>query len=64
MLESSALIAAGAVSAQQTDYADLDGAWLLREDPFSGWRFEKGILHPPVGFGLGVEPRGEMFAGR
>ncbi|MEI9896836.1 MAG: hypothetical protein WDN28_24025 [Chthoniobacter sp.] len=29
MLESSALIAAGAVIAQRTDYADLDGAWPL-----------------------------------
>jgi len=54
MLESSLLIAAGAVVAQRTDYADLDGAWLLGDDPCEGWRFEKGILHPPEGSGLGA----------
>ena len=47
MLESSALIAAGAVIAQRTDYADLDGAWLIGDDPFRGWQFDRGILHPP-----------------
>ncbi|MDB6152104.1 MAG: Mandelate racemase/muconate lactonizing protein [Chthoniobacteraceae bacterium] len=56
MLESSVLIAAGAVVAQQTDYADLDGAWLLGDDPFQGWTFDRGILSPPLGTGLGVEP--------
>lgn len=55
MIETSALIAAGAVVAQITDYADLDGAWLLARDPVSGWRFERGILHPPQGIsGLGI----------
>lgn len=56
MLESSVLIAAGAVIAQQTDYSDLDGAWLLGNDPFRGWVFEKGILTPPATPGLGVIP--------
>ena len=56
MLESSVLIAAGAVVAQQTDYADLDGAWLLADDPFTGWRFENGVLHPPAAPGLGARP--------
>ena len=54
MLESSALIAAGCVAAQLTDHADLDGAWLLANDPCAGWRFERGILHPPAATGLGV----------
>lgn len=45
MLESSALISAGAVVAQQTDFADLDGAWLVRDNPFHGVRYENGILH-------------------
>jgi len=45
MLESSVLISAGAVVAQQTDFADLDGAWLIRDDPFRGARYENGILH-------------------
>lgn len=58
MLETSTLIAAGCVVAQHTDYADLDGAWLIADDPCTGWRFERGILHPPVALGLGAEPRG------
>lgn len=57
MLESSALIAAGAVVAQQTDYADLDGAWLIGDDPFHGWIFDRGLLRPPARLGLGVEPK-------
>jgi L-alanine-DL-glutamate epimerase-like enolase superfamily enzyme len=59
MLESSALIAAGAVIAQRTDYADLDGAWLIGDDPFRGWRFDCGTLHPSDGAGLGAEPEPE-----
>jgi len=45
MLESSVLISAGAAVAQHTDFADLDGAWLIRDDPFRGARYEKGTLH-------------------
>ena len=58
MLESSLLIAAGAVVAQLTDYADLDGAWLLADDPVKGWVFEKGVLSPTVQPGLGVVMKG------
>jgi L-alanine-DL-glutamate epimerase-like enolase superfamily enzyme len=61
MLESSALIAAGAVVAQRTDYADLDGAWLLGDDPFRGWTFERGVLLPNAAPGLGVEPEEGLF---
>lgn len=57
MLESSLLIAAGAILAMKTDFADLDGAWLLRDDPFAGLPFENGILRPSGAPGLGVEPR-------
>jgi L-alanine-DL-glutamate epimerase-like enolase superfamily enzyme len=57
MLETSILIAAGCVAAQHADYADLDGAWLLADDPCIGWRFERGILHAPPALGLGAEPR-------
>ena len=46
MLESSLLIAAGAVVAQKTDYADLDGSWLLKDDPFQLIHIENGILKP------------------
>jgi L-alanine-DL-glutamate epimerase-like enolase superfamily enzyme len=62
MLESSLLIAAGLVAAQQTDYADLDGAWLLADDPFSGLRFERGVLLPSVAPGFGVAPAVDLFA--
>ena len=44
MLESSLLISAGAVVAQTTDFADLDGSWLLADDPFHRVRIAKGIL--------------------
>jgi L-Ala-D/L-Glu epimerase len=57
MLETSILIAAGCVAAQHAGYADLDGAWLIADDPCTGWRFERGILHPPQALGLGAEPR-------
>ena len=62
MLESSALIAAGAVIAQRTSYADLDGAWLIGDDPFRGWKFAGGILLPPAAPGLGVEPEAGLFS--
>lgn len=61
MLESSALIAAGAVIAQRTSYADLDGAWLLGDDPFCGWPFTRGLLTPPAAPGLGIEPEPGLF---
>jgi L-alanine-DL-glutamate epimerase-like enolase superfamily enzyme len=57
MLETGILIAAGCVVAQHADYADLDGAWLIADDPCTGWRFERGILLPPGALGLGAEPR-------
>lgn len=57
MLESSLLISAGLIVAQGADYADLDGSWLLREDPFAGLAIREGRLQPPPGPGLGVTPR-------
>jgi len=60
MLESSLLIAAGAVAAQIMDYADLDGAWLLADDPATGWTFERGVLSPGAGAGLGAVVRDWM----
>ncbi len=56
MLESSLLISAGAVIAHQADFADLDGAWLLGDDPFTGLRFENGLLTSSSAPGFGVEP--------
>lgn len=58
MLESSLLIAAGTIAAQETDFADLDGAWLLRDDPFAGLPLHQGVLTPGPGPGFGVEARG------
>jgi len=58
MLESSLLIAAGMVVAQLTDYADLDGAWLLRDDPFAGEFMRQGVLTPGSGPGFGVALHG------
>jgi L-alanine-DL-glutamate epimerase-like enolase superfamily enzyme len=61
MLETSVLIAAGAVIAQESDYADLDGAWLLADDPFSGLPFENGILRVPASAGWGLEPKTPLW---
>jgi len=49
MLESSVLIGAGLVAAQHTDYADLDGAWLLADEPFNLVRYEHGMLYDTAG---------------
>ncbi len=56
MLESSLGIAAGAALAQDADFVDLDGSWLLREDPFEGLRLEQGRLQPSPAPGFGVSP--------
>ena len=56
MLESSLLISAGLALAQKADWADLDGAWLLAEDPFQGLIFKDGRLGPNAAPGLGVAP--------
>lgn len=57
MLESSLLISAGLIVAQDADYADLDGSWLLADDPFEGLAIREGRLQPPAGPGLGVCPK-------
>ncbi|MBW8887462.1 MAG: dipeptide epimerase [Fibrobacteres bacterium] len=56
MLESSLLIAAGCVAAQDADYADLDGSWLLRDDPCRGLTWNKGRIGLPSTPGLGGAP--------
>jgi L-alanine-DL-glutamate epimerase-like enolase superfamily enzyme len=61
MLESTVLIAAGCVAAQIADFADLDGAWLIANDPFTGWTFARGVLTPSSTPGLGVEPLHDFF---
>jgi L-alanine-DL-glutamate epimerase-like enolase superfamily enzyme len=57
MLESSLLISAGAVAAQDADYADLDGSWLLGEDPFTGMEILGGKIRIGPGSGWGVQPK-------
>lgn len=57
MLESSVQITAAAQISPLVDYADLDGAALLANDPFSGMVFDNGRMTLPVGPGLGVERR-------
>ncbi len=54
MLESGVLISAGLALAQKADWADLDGNWLLAEDPFEGPVFQEGFLFPSLSPGLGV----------
>jgi L-alanine-DL-glutamate epimerase-like enolase superfamily enzyme len=56
MLESSLLIAAGCVAAQDSDYADLDGSWLLRDDPCGGLAWNEGHIGLPALPGLGAAP--------
>lgn len=54
MIESSLGVSAIAQIAPLLDYADLDGAALLAEDPFNGVRMERGELRFPSRPGLGV----------
>ncbi|MCE9519246.1 MAG: dipeptide epimerase [Verrucomicrobia bacterium] len=54
-LESSLNIAAAAVVAQRADYADLDGAWLLGNDPFQGLPFVDGAVTLADAPGFGVK---------
>ncbi|WP_152868913.1 dipeptide epimerase [Deinococcus terrestris] len=55
MIESSLGIAAAAHLAGLCDWADLDGALLLGDDPFTGLKWEAGRLSRPEGVGWGVE---------
>ena len=55
MIESSLGIAAAAHLAGLCDWADLDGALLLADDPFVGLEWTAGRLSRPLGAGWGVE---------
>lgn len=57
MIESSLGIAAAAHLAGLCDWADLDGALLLADDPFTGLSWTAGRLARPGGVGWGVERR-------
>ncbi len=57
MIESSLAITAAAHLSPLVDYADLDGALLVNDDPFVGVQVEQGRLLLPDGAGLGVRRR-------
>jgi L-alanine-DL-glutamate epimerase-like enolase superfamily enzyme len=54
MIESSLGITAMAQIAPLADYADLDGAALVSDDPFRGVTIDDGMIRFPAGAGLGV----------
>lgn len=56
MVESSLALSAAAQLAPLADYLDLDGHWLLADDPFTGAPGEKGLIALPERPGLGVVP--------
>jgi L-alanine-DL-glutamate epimerase-like enolase superfamily enzyme len=57
MIESSVAITAAAHISPLVDYADLDGALLVTNDPYRGASMAGGQIRLPAGPGLGVEPR-------
>jgi len=54
MLESSLAVTAAAHLSPLVDYADLDGPWLIKDDPYSGVDVVDGKLALPERPGLGV----------
>ena len=58
MVESSVAITAAAQISPLVDYADLDGALLVANDPFDGVQIAQGKLMLPERPGLGVRARG------
>ncbi len=55
MIESSLGIAAGVHLAGLCDWADLDGALLLADDPYTGLDWQAGQVRRPTGAGWGVQ---------
>jgi L-alanine-DL-glutamate epimerase-like enolase superfamily enzyme len=56
MVETSLALSAAAQLAPLVDYLDLDGHWLLRDDPFSGAPADAGRIELSDRPGLGVTP--------
>ncbi len=56
MVESSLALSAAAQLAPLADYLDLDGHWLLADDPFDGAPRERGVIALSERPGLGVAP--------
>jgi len=59
MLESQLGLAHAVQIASLVDWTDLDGHFLVGDEPFTGLRFEDGRVLPSSRPGLGVEPTGE-----
>ena len=57
MVESSVGITAAAHLLGRVRWADLDGAWLLAQDPWEGAALRVGRIAPPTAPGLGVRRR-------
>jgi L-alanine-DL-glutamate epimerase-like enolase superfamily enzyme len=57
MVETSLGVTAATHFAPLLDFADLDGAALLRDDPYSGATIQGGVIRIPDGPGLGVTGR-------
>lgn len=62
MVESSLALSAAAQIAPLADYLDLDGHWLLKDDPFDGAPREQGRIVLSDRPGLGVVPAGAATA--
>jgi L-alanine-DL-glutamate epimerase-like enolase superfamily enzyme len=58
MVESSLALSAAAQLAPLVDYLDLDGHWLVKDDPFDGAPRERGEIRLNDRPGLGVVPAG------
>ncbi len=58
MVETSLGLTAAAQVAPLADYLDLDGHWLIRDDPFEGAPRERGVIALVDRPGLGVTPAG------
>ena len=57
MTETSCAVSAAAQLSPLADFADLDGALLIRNDPFEGLEVVNGVVMPPERPGLGVRRR-------
>ena len=62
MVESAILATAAAQLSPLADWADLDGPFLTRDDPFGGITYERGKIVLPHGPGLGVVERSRSAA--
>jgi L-alanine-DL-glutamate epimerase-like enolase superfamily enzyme len=58
MVESGLGIAAAAQLLGRVPWADLDGAWLLAQDPWTGADVQRGRIATPDAHGVGARPRG------